>query len=166
MATSYPAVNPHQPDPQGHKWDQKSLMEKILELQDELIQAQEKNLVLAAQIRELERIARDTEDLKAELTAQGLLLADKARENKHMHQELSRVTSVLDVKLNEVEELRAVVADLQQQLKMRESERDLLAVMLNEAESAQRRAEEEVVAQQQTTQVNQGWLRSFKPKKP
>ena len=142
-------------------------MDRVLELQDELLQAQEKNLMLSAQTRELERVARDAEDLKAELTAQGLLLADKTRENKHMHQEMSRVTQVLDVKLNEVEELRAAVADLQQQLKMRESERDLLAVMLNEAESAQRRAEEETQQQINATQSNTGWLRPFnKPKKP
>ncbi len=135
-------------------WDIPSLMARVLELQEELLQAQEKNLVLSAQTRELERVARDAEDLKAELTAQGLLLADKSRENKHLHQELSRVTAVLDVKLNEVEELRAAAADIQQQLKMRESERDLLAVMLNEAESAQRRAEAnaEVALQSDKTQ--------------
>jgi HAMP domain-containing protein len=158
-------MNP-QPDP-SRQWDAKALMDRVLELQDELLQAQEKNLMLSAQTRELERVARDAEDLKAELTAQGLLLADKTRENKHMHQEMSRVTQVLDVKLNEVEELRAAVADLQQQLKMRESERDLLAVMLNEAESAQRRAEEETQQQINATQSNTGWLRPFnKPKKP
>lgn len=165
MATPYPTMNP-QPDP-SRQWDAKALMDRVLELQDELLQAQEKNLMLSAQTRELERVARDAEDLKAELTAQGLLLADKTRENKHMHQEMSRVTQVLDVKLNEVEELRAAVADLQQQLKMRESERDLLAVMLNEAESAQRRAEEETQQQINATQSNTGWLRPFnKPKKP
>lgn len=142
-----------------------NLMERVVELQDELLQSQEKNLLLSAQTRELERVARDAEDLKAELTAQGLLLTDKSRENKHLHQELSRVTGVLDVKLNEVEELRAAVVELQQQLKMRESERDLLAVMLNEAENAQRRAEETYINEKDQQQNNAGWLRPFKPKK-
>lgn len=153
------------PDP-NRQFDPHALMNRILELQDQLLQAQEKNLLLSAQTRELERIARDAEDLKAELTSQGLLLADKSRENKHLHQELSRVSSALDLKLTEVEELRALVADLQQQLKMRESERDLLAVMLNEAESAQRRAAAEQDASIATQQAgNTGWLRPFKPKK-
>ncbi|MGH9553167.1 MAG: hypothetical protein ACRD3W_27555 [Terriglobales bacterium] len=144
--------------------DPNALMQRVLELQDLLLQAQEKNLVLSAQTRELERVARDAEDFKSELTSQGLLLADKSRENKHLHQELSRVTGVLDIKLTEVEELRAIVADLQQQLKMRESERDLLAVMLNEAESAQRRAEQETASG--TPQANStGWLRPFQQKK-
>lgn len=142
-----------------------NLMERVVELQDELLQSQEKNLLLSAQTRELERIARDAEDMKAELTAQTLLLTDKSRENKHLHQELSRVTGVLDVKLNEVEELRGAVQELQQQLKMRESERDLLAVMLNEAENAQRRAEETYINEKDQQQNNAGWLRSFKPKK-
>lgn len=143
-----------------------NLMERVVELQEELLQSQEKNLLLSAQTRELERIARDSEDMKAELTAQTLLLTDKSRENKHLHQELSRVTGVLDVKLNEVEELRATVMDLQQQLKMRESERDLLAVMLNEAENAQRRAEETYInGVKDQNAGNTGWLRPFKPKK-
>lgn len=140
-------------------------MQRVLELQDQLLQAQEKNLVLTAQTRELERIARDSDDLKSELTAQGLLLADKTRENKHLHQELSRVTGVLDLKLNEVEELRSAVAELQQQLKMRESERDLLAVMLNEAENAQRRAAEDLSNGAKDSQASTGWLRPFKQKK-
>jgi len=122
--------------------DPTALMQRILDLQDQLLQSQEKNLLLSAQTRELERVARDADDLKGELTSQGLLLADKSKENKHLHQELSRVTALLDVKLNELEELRAAVSDLQQQLRMRESERDLLAVMLNEAENANRRQAE------------------------
>jgi PAS domain S-box-containing protein len=79
------------------------------------------------------------DSLKTKLSEQSLLLADKTRENKHLHQELSRVAAALDVKLNEVEALRTEVSEIQQQLKMRESERDLLAVMLNEAENVQRR---------------------------
>jgi len=141
MAVEDSKINPAT----GKQWDINSLMERIVELQDQLLQSQEKNLHLSAQTRELERIARDSEDLNAELTAQGLLLADKSRENKHLHQELSRVTGVLDTKLTEVEELRAAVSEMGQQLKMRESERDLLAVMLNEAESAHRRAEESLI---------------------
>jgi len=145
------------------KWDVNTLLEKVVELQDMLVQAQERNLLLSAQTRELERIARDAEDLKAELTAQGLLLADKTRENKLLHQELSRVTTVLDVKLQEAEELKTSLTDLQHQLKTRESERDLLAVMLNEAESGRRRAENHDAGQGKD-QKDTGWLRHFKGK--
>jgi len=144
------------------KWDINSLLEKVAELQDLLVQAQERNLLLSAQTRELERVARDAEDLKAELNAQGLLLADKTRENKLLHQELSKVTTVLDVKLQEAEELRTAVTDLQHQLKTRESERDLLAVMLNEAENDRRRAENHEITQKDGA----GWLRHFKGKSP
>lgn len=150
-----------QPTQSAKKWDVTSLLEKVTELQDLLVQAQERNLLLSAQTRELERVARDADDLKAELNAQGLLLADKTRENKLLHQELSKVTTVLDVKLQEAEELRTAVTDLQHQLKTRESERDLLAVMLNEAENDRRRAEN-----QDATGKDAGWLRHFKGKSP
>lgn len=153
MATEDPNLNPKT----GRPWDMNSLMERVIELQETLIQAQEKNLLASAQIRELERIARDVDDFKTELSAQGLLLADKSRENKHLHQELSRVTAVLDVKLQENEEFKAAVAELQHQLKTREQERDLLAVMLNEAENAQRRAEAEPA-----NSGKEGWLGRFK----
>jgi hypothetical protein len=144
--------------------DLSGLIEKVIELQDSLLQSQEKNLVLSAQARELDQVARDAEDMKAELAAQSLLLADKSRENKHLHQELSRVTSLLDVKLIELEELKTAVIDLGQQMRAREAERDRLAVMLNEAENAQRRAEaEKLVAQQD--QTAKGWPFSGKGKK-
>jgi hypothetical protein len=137
--------------------DLSALIEKVIDLQDSLVQSQEKNIVLSAQTRELEQVARDADDMKAELAAQSLLLADKSRENKHLHQELSRVTSLLDTKLIELEELRVLVIDLQQQVRAREAERDRLAVMLNEAEKAQRLAEEEaLVARDQT--ANKGWF--------
>jgi hypothetical protein len=161
------ATDPNTLDPEK-KAESKSLAQRVLELQDQLLQSQEKSLILTAQVRELERGARDTDDIKAELTAQGLLLADKSKENKHVHQELSRVTGLLDLKLNEAEELRVLVADLQQQVKMRESERDLLAVMLNEAENAQRRQTDEMMAQMNAMQEqakNAGWLGSFNKKK-
>ncbi len=148
--------------------DFSGLIEKVIELQDSLLQAQEKNILLAAQARELDRVARDADDLKAELSAQSLLLSDKSRENKHLHQELSRATSLLDVKLNESEELKSALADLGQQLRAREAERDRLAVMLNEAENAQKRAEaEKLVAQQQAQQEppSIGWPFSGKSKK-
>lgn len=145
--------------------DLSSLIEKVIDLQDSLVQAQEKNIVLLAQTRELEQVARDADDMKAELAAQSLLLADKSRENKHLHQELGRVTTLLDTKLIELEELRVLVVDLQQQVRARESERDRLAVMLNEAEKAQRLAEEEaLVARDQT--ANKGWFSGNKGKKP
>jgi len=143
--------------------DAASLTAKVLELQEALVQSQEKNLMLSAQLRELERMARDGEDLKSELVNQGLLLTDKSRENKQLHQELSRITTVLEQKLQEVEELGASVVELQHQFKNAQSERDLLAVMLNEAENAQRRQQaydESSTAARDTP----GWLRAFKGK--
>ncbi len=141
--------------------DATSLTAKVLELQEALVQSQEKNLMLSAQLRELERMARDGEDLKSELVNQGLLLTDKSRENKQLHQELTRITSVLEQKLQEVEELGASVIELQHQFKNAQAERDLLAVMLNEAENAQRRqAANDDVNNAQTP----GWLRAFKGK--
>ena len=110
-------------------------------------------------------VCSDAEDMKAELAAQSLLLADKSRENKHLHQELSRVTSLLDVKLVELGELKTAVVELGQQVRAREAERDRLAVMLNEAENGLRRAEaEKLVAQQD--QTAKGWPFSGKGKKP
>jgi hypothetical protein len=178
MADSNFAVNANSVPQKGlsQEWDIKSLMEKVLELQDLLLQAQEKNLFLSAQARELERAARDSDDLKAELTAQALILADKTRENKSLHQEFSRISNLLDAKVREAEELKIAFADLQHQLKSREQERDILTVMLNEMENAQKReraAEDgkralEAINQQETTvtskeQVNTGgWLRHFK----
>jgi hypothetical protein len=131
------------PDPEqrtGKQWDIKSLLEKVLELQELVIQAQEKNLLLSAQARELERAAHDSEDLKAELSAQVLVLADKTRENKTLHQEFSRISSLLDIKIQEMDEIKAVVADLEQQVKNKEQERDILLVMINEMEGNQKRA--------------------------
>jgi len=118
----------------GKQWDTKSLLEKVLELQDLLMQAQEKNLLLSAQARELERAARDSEDLKAEISSQALVVADKTRENKTLHQEFSRISSLLDIKIQEVEEAKLVISDLEQQVKNKEQERDILLVMINEME--------------------------------
>src|SRR5271155_2445555 len=101
----------------SQQWNIKTLLEKVLELQDLLLQAQEKNLLLSAQARELERAARDSEDLKAELSAQNLISADKTRENKTLHQEFSRVSSLLDVKLQEIEEVTESLSALEQQVK-------------------------------------------------
>lgn len=143
--------------------DVNHLAAKVMELQEALVQSQEKNLMLTAQLREMERMARDGEDLKSELVNQGLLLADKSKENKQLHQELGRITSLLEQKLQEVEELRLSTTELQHQLKTRESERDLLAVMLNEAENAQRRQH----VDDQYNQANKdtpGWLKAFKGK--
>lgn len=128
---SNPTINPVT----GRQWDLNSLIEKLLELQDTLLQAQERNIMLTAQARELERIARDAEDLKGEIANQGQLLDDKSRENKYIHQELSRMASILDAKVQEVEDLKAIINDLQHQLKTCQQERDLLAVMLTEAEA-------------------------------
>jgi len=154
-----PTINPAT----GQKWDVTSLLQKVIELQDQLVQAQEKNVLLSAQTRELERVARDSEDLKAEISNQSLLLADKTRENKQLHQDFSRLSTLAEAKMQEVEELQALLTEYQHQLKTRESERDLLAVMLNEAENAQRRVQE-YEEQMQQQQGKPGWGGLFKPK--
>ncbi len=150
--------------------DQGSFTLKLIELQEALVQSQEKNLMLSAQLRELERMSRDGEDLKSELINQSLLLTDKSRENKQLHQELGRITGLLEQKLQETEELRATVVELGHQLKTREAERDLLAVMLNEAENAQRRqqADDSYGQHQQPAAKGDtpGWLKAFKGKSP
>lgn len=119
----------------GRQWDLNSLIEKLLELQDALLQSQEKIITLSAQIRELERMVRDAEDLRAANENQVQLLADKTRENKFLHQELSRLSSIMSSKLQESDELKFVIQDLQHQLKSSQSDRDLLAIMLTEAEN-------------------------------
>lgn len=111
-----------------------ALVNKIVELQDKLVEAQEKNLILATQLREMEMMARDGQDLKAELENQSAMLADKTRENKQLHQDLARVTTMLEEKLKDLEETKTQNTDLVHQLRQRESERDLLAVMLTEKE--------------------------------
>lgn len=111
-----------------------ALVNKIVELQDKLVEAQEKNLILATQLREMEMMARDGQDLKAELENQSAMLADKTRENKQLHQDLARVTTMLEEKLKDLEETKVQNTDLVHQLRQRESERDLLAVMLTEKE--------------------------------
>lgn len=122
----------------GRHWDLNSLIEKLLELQDALLQSQEKIISLSAQIRELERQVRDAEDMKTAHDNQAQLLADKTRENKYLHQELSRLSSVFAAKMQEGEEFRAVIAELQHQLKTSQADRDLLAIMLTEAENSAR----------------------------
>lgn len=122
----------------GRQWDLNSLIEKLLEVQDALLQSQERNITLSAQIRELERIGRDAEDMKIDHDNQAQMLADKTRENKYLHQELSRLTSMLSARLQEADELKASIAELQHQLKSSQSDRDLLAIMLTEAEAVAR----------------------------
>ncbi|MBX9686515.1 MAG: hypothetical protein K2X27_07420 [Candidatus Obscuribacterales bacterium] len=122
----------------GRQWDMNSLIEKLLEIQDELLQSQERNITLSAQLRELERHARDAEDMKITHDNQAQLLADKSRENKYLHQELSRLASTLSARMQECEELKANIIELQHQLKTSQSDRDLLAIMLTEAENAAR----------------------------
>lgn len=120
--------------PEGERLNIQAMVNKIVELQDKLVEAQERNIVLSTQLREMEMMARDGQDLKAELSNQSALLADKSRENKQLHQDLANVTALLEQKLKEYEELHASFSDIQHQLKQRESERDLLAVMLTEKE--------------------------------
>jgi hypothetical protein len=119
----------------GRQWDLNSLIQKLLELQDALLESQEKNITLSAQIRDLERQVRDAEDLRIEHDNQAQMLADKTRENKYLHQELSRMSSVLNVRMQDVDELRSTISELQHQIKTSNSERDLLAIMLTEAEA-------------------------------
>lgn len=114
---------------------EKCYKDKVLELQDQLLQSQERSIMLAAQARELERTVRDSEDFQTEMAAQSLILSDKTRENRRLHQELSRVTSALECKLKELQDLNNLVIDLQHQLKTRELERDRLSIMLYEMES-------------------------------
>lgn len=144
----------------GRQWDLQSLIEKLLELQDALLQAQERNITLTAQARELERIARDHEDMKIDMENQAALLADKSRENKYLHQELSRMSGVLSAKLLEVEELKTQIADIQHQLKTCQSERDLLAIMLTEAENAARQPGKD------TKDDKSNWIKYLKGKQP
>lgn len=145
----------------GRQWDLQSLIEKLLELQDALLQAQERNITLTAQARELERIARDHEDMKIDMENQAALLADKSRENKYLHQELSRMSGVLSAKLLETEELKALINDIQHQLKTCQSERDLLAIMLTEAENAARKGGP---VESKDSQSN--WIKYLKGKQP
>ncbi|MBY0357340.1 MAG: hypothetical protein K2W82_05000 [Candidatus Obscuribacterales bacterium] len=121
-----------------NKPDINSLMEKLLAMQDSLLQAQEKNLTLAAQIRDLERQIRDVEELRIEHDNQSQLLADKTRENKHLHQELSRMSGMMNIRIQENEEMKTNIAELQHQLKNSQADRDLLAIMLTDAENAVR----------------------------
>lgn len=143
----------------GRQWELQSLIEKLLELQDALLQAQERNITLTAQARELERSSRDHEDMKIDMENQAALLADKSRENKYLHQELSRMSGVLSSKLLEVEELKTQIADTQHQLKTCQSERDLLAIMLTEAENAARQGGREPKDGQQSN-----WIKYLKGK--
>src|SRR5262249_4668280 len=146
----------------GRQWDLQSLIEKLLEVQETLLQAQERNISLTAQARELERIARDHEDVKVDMDNQAALLADKSRENKYLHQELSRMSGVLSQKLLEVEELKAQIADIQHQLKTCQSERDLLAIMLTEAENANRQNGSGTAASVKDS--NSNWIKYLKGK--
>jgi hypothetical protein len=141
----------------GRQWDLQSLIEKLLEMQDSLLQAQERNITLTAQARELERVARDHEDMKVDMENQASLLADKSRENKYLHQELSRMSGVLSSKLLEAEELKNNIGDYAHQLKTCQSERDLLAIMLTEAENAARQGGRD-------TKSESNWIKYLKGK--
>lgn len=146
----------------GRQWDLQSLIEKLLELQEALLQAQERNITLTAQARELERVARDHEDMKTDMENQAALLADKSRENKYVHQELSRMSGVLSARILEVEELKAQITDLQHQLKTCQSERDLLAIMLTEAENAARQSSPKDSGG--TSKESSNWIKYLKGK--
>ena len=113
------------------------MVAKMVELQDKIVENQEKNIMLSTQLREMEMMARDADDLRTEVANQSALLTDKSRENKRLHEDLAKLGSLLEEKLGEVDELKSLVVDLQHQLKQRESERDLLAVMLTEKEQQQ-----------------------------
>ena len=146
----------------GRQWDLQLLLKKLLELQDSLLQSQERNISLTAQARELERISRDHEDMKIDLENQAALLADKSRENKYLHQELSRMSGALSSKLLEGEELRTQISDVQHQLKTCQQERDLLAIMLTEAENAARQGNSAAARDHKDPQTN--WIKYLKGK--
>ena len=143
----------------GRQWELNALLEKLVELQEALLQAQERNISLTAQARELERVARDHDDMKMELENQNVLLADKSKENKYLHQELSRMSGVLSGKLIEMEELKTQVQDVLHQLKTCQQERDLLAIMLTEAENQARQGSKDATKDQQGN-----WMKHFKGK--
>lgn len=160
MVETKPQSTPAAP---AKKWDLNSLLEKVLQLQELLVASQESNLLLGAQTRELERIARDAEDLKSEITAQGLLLADKSRENRSLHQELTRVTTSLDAKIQEAEEYRIMLTDMQHQLRTRESERDMLAAMVNELEGKLNQIQAQLM-EEPSVNKDKSWFGHFKGK--
>jgi hypothetical protein len=150
----------------GQQWDLDSLLKKVMELQDSLLKIQEQNILLSAQ-------AHDAQDLKSELNDQVQLLMDKSRENKHLHQELSRLAGLMDTQLKELESLKAIALDLDHQLKTTQQERDLLAEMLTKAEHNARKAAHTVKNDSvpvDTNPVGQfasnpgGWLRYLKGK--
>jgi len=138
--------------------DLNGLLEKLVELQEALLQAQERNISLAAQVRELDKVARDHEEMKVDLDNQTVLLTEKSRENKYLQQELSRMSSLLNSKLSSLGDLKAQVQELQHQLKTVQQERDLLAVMLTEAENAQRQTGSQPAAK------DSNWTKYFKGK--
>lgn len=122
----------------GRQWDINSLLEKLIELQESLLHSQEKTITMSAQIRDLERQVHDFDELRTEHDNQAQLLADKTRENKYLHQELSRMSSMISARIQESEELKASITEIQHQLKNSQTDRDLLAMMLTEAENAMR----------------------------
>jgi hypothetical protein len=153
--------------------DQETLLKQIVELQDSLLKAQEKNILMLAQVREFDRLARDAEDLKQELVNQNQLLLDKSRENKQLHQELSQASSLLESKLQEIETMKVAITDFQHQLKIAQSERDLLSSMLTEAENTQHNSKgksktapptENISEAPATTTITTSWLRYLKGK--
>ncbi|MBZ0189890.1 MAG: hypothetical protein K8F91_26830 [Candidatus Obscuribacterales bacterium] len=141
-----------------------ALVSKIVELQEKLVESQEKNVMLSTQLREMEMMARDGDDLKGELANHSAMLSDKSRENKRLHQDLARLTTTLEEKLAELEELRAGTNDLQHQLKQRESERDLLAVMLTEKEQQQQTGRSSGTYEAADSKQSGGFFGRFKGK--
>jgi chromosome segregation ATPase len=150
-------------DPQtGQQWSLEGLLKKVMELQDNLLKVQEQNILLSAQ-------ARDAQDLKNELNDQIQLLMDKSRENKHLHQELSRLAELMDSQLKELEGIKALAADLDHQLKTTQQERDLLSEMLTKAEASAKQPDRTVKTEGGTNILRSitsstGWLRHLKSK--
>jgi predicted nuclease with TOPRIM domain len=147
----------------GRQWDLDSLIERLFALQDLLNNAQEKNVTYLAQLKDFQRIANDAADLKVDHDNLNELLADKSRENKYLHQELSRISGVLSNKLLEIEEIKSLVSELRQQLKNYQVERDRLAVLLTEAEKAAALSRQALENQAKNT-TNNNWTRIFKGK--
>ncbi|HMP54281.1 MAG TPA: hypothetical protein PKD05_22240, partial [Candidatus Melainabacteria bacterium] len=72
-----------------------AMVAKIVELQDKIVENQEKNIMLSTQLREMEMMARDADDLRSEVANQSALLTDKSRENKRLHEDLAKLGSLL-----------------------------------------------------------------------
>jgi hypothetical protein len=73
------------------------------------------------------------------------------------------VTTSLDVKIQEAEEYRIMLTDMQHQLRTRESERDMLAAMVNELEGKLNQIQAQLMDEPQGNK-DKSWFGHFKGK--